>query len=115
MTDKREQALYFPESMLQEIQDQAVRLDRSLSWCVQYAWKRQRDRFAGPLPDEDHGGALAYSGDKRKQTLIFPTEMLAEIQDAAVRLDHSLSWLIHRAWHWTRAEIAQLPDGSSAS
>ena len=39
-TDKRKQSLYFPESMLQEIKEEAARLDRSLSWVVQRAWKR---------------------------------------------------------------------------
>jgi len=34
-TDKRKQSLYFPEVMLQEIQQEAARLDRSLSWFVQ--------------------------------------------------------------------------------
>ena len=34
-TDKRKQSLYFPESMLEEIQHEATRLDRSLSWIVQ--------------------------------------------------------------------------------
>jgi len=38
-TDKRKQSLYFPEDMLNEIQSQAQRLDRSLSWVVQQAWK----------------------------------------------------------------------------
>ena len=38
-TDKRKQSLYFPESMLQEIKEEAARLDRSLSWVVQRAWK----------------------------------------------------------------------------
>jgi uncharacterized small protein (TIGR04563 family) len=41
-TDKRKQSLYFPESMLQEIKEEAVRLDRSLSWIVQRAWKIAR-------------------------------------------------------------------------
>jgi uncharacterized small protein (TIGR04563 family) len=35
ITDKRKQSLYFPEAMLQEIQKEAARLDRSLSWIVQ--------------------------------------------------------------------------------
>ena len=34
-TDKRKQSLYFPEMMLKEIQREADRLDRSLSWIVQ--------------------------------------------------------------------------------
>lgn len=41
-TDKRKQSLYFPESMLQEIKEEAARLDRSLSWIVQRAWKIAR-------------------------------------------------------------------------
>jgi uncharacterized small protein (TIGR04563 family) len=38
-TDKRKQSLYFPEDMLDEIQAEAIRLDRSLSWVVQRAWR----------------------------------------------------------------------------
>ena len=38
-TDKRKQSLYFPETMLQEIQKEAARLDRSLSWIVQRCGK----------------------------------------------------------------------------
>ena len=34
-TDKRKQSLYFPEAMLKDIQHEAARLDRSLSWIVQ--------------------------------------------------------------------------------
>lgn len=41
-TDKRKQSLYFPEAMLQEIKEEAARLDRSLSWVVQRAWKNAR-------------------------------------------------------------------------
>lgn len=41
-TDHRKQSLYFPEEMLSEIQKQAERQDRSLSWIVQQAWKLAR-------------------------------------------------------------------------
>jgi uncharacterized small protein (TIGR04563 family) len=34
-TDKRKQSLYFPETMLKDLQHEADRLDRSLSWVVQ--------------------------------------------------------------------------------
>jgi uncharacterized small protein (TIGR04563 family) len=37
-SDKRKQSLYFPEDMLKEIQEEATRQDRSLSWIVQRAW-----------------------------------------------------------------------------
>jgi uncharacterized small protein (TIGR04563 family) len=41
-TDKRKQSLYFPEEMLVEIQQEAARQDRSLSWIVQKAWQIAR-------------------------------------------------------------------------
>ena len=37
-------SFYFPEKMLREIVSEARRLDRSISWVVQRAWKAaQRD------------------------------------------------------------------------
>ncbi len=41
-SDKRKQSLYFPEAMLDEIQKEAQRLQRSMSWVVQRAWKHAR-------------------------------------------------------------------------
>ncbi|MHB8878066.1 MAG: TIGR04563 family protein [Myxococcaceae bacterium] len=41
-TDNRKQSLYFPEDMLGEIQHEAGRQDRSISWIVQQAWKVAR-------------------------------------------------------------------------
>jgi len=61
-TDKRKQSLYFPEDMLKEIQVEANRLDRSLSWIVQQAWRIARTELArlpsvndviGDSPDAD--------------------------------------------------------------
>jgi len=48
-TDNRKQSLYFPNDMLNEIMQEAIRLDRSLSWVVQHAWRiaaREVGRFA---------------------------------------------------------------------
>ena len=44
-TDKRKQSLYFPEEMLKEIQVEANRQDRSLSWIVQQAWRLARSEI----------------------------------------------------------------------
>jgi uncharacterized small protein (TIGR04563 family) len=41
-TDNRKQSLYFPEDMLEEIQREATRQDRSMSWVVQQAWRIAR-------------------------------------------------------------------------
>jgi uncharacterized small protein (TIGR04563 family) len=53
--EKQKQSLYFPEDTLREITREALRLDRSLSWTVQQAWRLAREevrkfpgsRFAG--------------------------------------------------------------------
>lgn len=45
-TDKRKQSLYFPDAMLKEIQAEATRQDRSLSWIVQKAWQIARNEIA---------------------------------------------------------------------
>jgi uncharacterized small protein (TIGR04563 family) len=44
--EKRKQSLYFPEEMLKEIQAEAARQDRSLSWIVQKAWRAARKELA---------------------------------------------------------------------
>ena len=38
----RRQALYFPGDMLLELQGEATRQDRSISWLIQQAWKVAR-------------------------------------------------------------------------
>lgn len=62
-TDKRKQSLYFPEDMLQEIQDEAMRQDRSLSWIIQKAWKLSRKEITkfpsiNELPGEEDEAEL---------------------------------------------------------
>jgi len=42
MSSGVKQSLYFPEHMLEEIQKEAKRQDRSISWIVQQAWKVAR-------------------------------------------------------------------------
>lgn len=49
-------------------------------------------------------------GDKRKQSLYFPEDMLKEIQAEATRQDRSLSWVVQQAWRIARVEIARFPS-----
>ncbi|RMG11472.1 MAG: TIGR04563 family protein [Deltaproteobacteria bacterium] len=57
-TDKRKQSLYFPEDMLKEIQEEAARQDRSLSWVVQQAWRIARSEIMKfPSVNDVLGGA----------------------------------------------------------
>jgi uncharacterized small protein (TIGR04563 family) len=63
-TDKRKQSLYFPESMLQEIKEEAARLDRSLSWIVQRAWKIARPELRKIPSVNDFGDGLKDDDDE---------------------------------------------------
>ncbi len=61
-SDKRKQSLYFPEEMLEEIQREAVRLDRSLSWIMQHAWKTARSQIAKMPSMEELAGSPTNGG-----------------------------------------------------
>jgi uncharacterized small protein (TIGR04563 family) len=56
--DKRKQSLYFPEDMLKEMQEEAVRLERSLSWIVQQGWKHARSQIKAFPSSNDESEAL---------------------------------------------------------
>lgn len=53
--ENRKQSLYFQDEMLTEIRAEAARLDRSISWVVQRAWKvgRAAIRKLEDCPPED--------------------------------------------------------------
>lgn len=54
-TEKRKQSLYFADDMLGEIMKEANRLDRSLSWVMQRAW-RIASKEVGKFPAAGHLG-----------------------------------------------------------
>ena len=41
--EKRKQSLYFPVEMLDDMQEEAQRLERPISWIIQQAWKLSKD------------------------------------------------------------------------
>jgi len=116
-SDKFENALYFPEPMLDEIQDEATRLDASMSWIVQKAWVLAREVIAR-TPDRDAAQALRsdyVDATKRRQTLYYPGEMLVEMEAEATRFDSSMSWVVQLAFEIARPAIAALPDVTEVS
>jgi uncharacterized small protein (TIGR04563 family) len=46
MKDKLKHSLYMPQTMMDEVVAEATRQDRSLSWVVQQAWMRAREKIA---------------------------------------------------------------------
>ncbi len=45
MGETRRQNLYFPAEMLAELQKEAERQDRSISWLIQQAWRFARSEL----------------------------------------------------------------------
>ena len=70
-TDKRKQSLYFPDDMLDEIMKEAIRLDRSLSWMVQRAWRVAYD-------DVRRFPSLGYLGAAPEAATMTPAHRPAE-------------------------------------
>lgn len=60
-TDKRKRSLYFPDTILREMQSEAKRQERSLSWIVQYAWRIARAELMR-LPSV--GSGAGYRGEE---------------------------------------------------
>ena len=48
--------------------------------------------------------------EKRKQSLYFPEEMLAEIGNEAMRQDRSMSWIVQKCWKVARKDIMRMPS-----
>jgi uncharacterized small protein (TIGR04563 family) len=67
-SDKRKQSLYFPEEMLNEIQTEANRQDRSLSWIVQQAWRLSRGEIMR-FPSVNDVLGTAETDDPKEQQL----------------------------------------------
>ena len=53
-SDKRKQSLYFPEEYLDEIRDESLRQDRSMSWLVQKAWEIARETIMAFPGSDDY-------------------------------------------------------------
>jgi uncharacterized small protein (TIGR04563 family) len=107
--EKREQALYWPQDMLEAIKEEAYRLDTSLSNIVQRAWNASRTKIAESERETLSPLLRGFSGEKAKQSLYFAGDMLTEMRDQAARLDSSLSFVVQAAWVLARDAIAALP------
>lgn len=62
-SDKRKQSFYFPAEDLAAIHRHAQRLDRSLSWIVQVAWRAGQHHVASiPSVSRNYGQPIAVTG-----------------------------------------------------
>jgi uncharacterized small protein (TIGR04563 family) len=71
LTEKQKQSLYFTDEVLREIFREANRLDRSLSWIVQQAWRLARQEIqtfpAAAVPRERPGRAERSGTSSRRR------------------------------------------------
>ncbi len=58
------QSLYFPQEMLDEMQKEAKRQDRSLSWIVQQAWRVARSDLRR-IPSANDVISMPRNGDEK--------------------------------------------------
>ncbi len=106
---KYEHALYWPEQMLDVIQQHATRTDRSLSSIVQIAWKTQYPTIAASDRETLAAAHRGYTGAKRKQSLFYPGSMLEQFAEQAKRLDSSESFVVQAAVALAMSELEKLP------
>jgi len=95
--------------MLQEIQAQALRLDRSVSWVVRKAWEIAAAELS--TRDNDWISELMAAhavDDLRKQTVYLPPELVAELRRESARLVASLSHVVLGAYVHARDAIAAI-------
>lgn len=59
----RRQALYFPTEMLEELQAESQRQDRSISWLIQQAWKIARSDLRRMPSTTDYLPQVAYDSE----------------------------------------------------
>jgi uncharacterized small protein (TIGR04563 family) len=85
-SEKQKQSLYFPDETLREIMREANRLDRSLSWTVQQAWRIARDgvrRFPSPdrresAPAEPRPTPAGAIAPRPAERVVAPSRQVAE-------------------------------------
>jgi uncharacterized small protein (TIGR04563 family) len=109
-TSKYALALYWPSSMLQMLQDEAVRCDESMSAIVKFAWRTSYAKVHAADADTIARARQRSEGDVRRQTLYYPGGMLDQIEAEAARLDVSQSSVVQAAVWFARGEITKLPS-----
>jgi uncharacterized small protein (TIGR04563 family) len=52
---------------------------------------------------------MRVKGEKKKQSLYFPVEMLEQMQEEAERQERPLSWIMQQAWKLAHPKISAYP------
>ena len=90
--------VHVPTPMLRDMQKQAQRLDRSVSWCVRMAWNMAAADIRSWSAHDPTPQSRLLKGRKRSESMTMPPTTWSELTVEAARLDRSRSWLVQQAW-----------------
>ncbi len=98
-----DQALWYPRSMLVELQSLAEVQGTTMAWIVHETWTHAKAEVAlldgrSPWRAEKVFDQQYADIEKLKHTLALSSVMMTEVKHEAARLDRSMSWLVVRAW-----------------
>lgn len=102
--------LNIPASLWAQLEAEAVRLDRPVSWVAQRAWRIARDTMQQQPTVEP----VTASDTKSRVNIYFDAETVGDLEAECVRLDRSASWLLIHAWRIARERVMSLPDAPDA-
>ena len=115
-----EQSLWYPTSMLEEMETIARKHEQSVAWCVQQAWSVAKREVAALTGNSEWMAEQVFEkryadADKVKHTLPLPVAMMDEIKNEAARLDRSMSWLVARSWCVARDKVGQARSATTGA
>lgn len=99
--------VHVPTPMLRDMQKQASRLDRSVSWCVALAWTLAADDVRSWRADDATESSRLLQGRKRPETMTIPGSTWRQLADESARLDRSASWLVQQTWLAARPKVLE--------
>jgi hypothetical protein len=92
--------------MLRDMEKQAQRLGKDVSFCARMAWSIACGEIADPVVAELAKGHRLMAGRKRPVPISLPLSTWLHVTIEAERLDRSRSWMLQRAWLIARPRIS---------
>jgi hypothetical protein len=93
--------------MLRDMQNQASRLDRSVSWCVALAWTLAAEEVRAWRADDATETSRLLKGRKRPETMTMSGSTWRQLASESARLDRSPSWLVQQTWLAARTKVLE--------
>ena len=112
---KAPRTLSLPKVVIEQIQNETARIDRSPSWIAGKAWEAARPeltKLAGPGAVGQRIADLAGANDVERQdhAIHLPVAVISEQDQLATRLDSNPSELMYLAWLLGRRSISDQPS-----